>query len=73
MTTINVRLSEEEKRNLEEYGKISDVVRDAIRMYINNKKSARALQKLKEYQRKTPVAVSSKEIVANIRKDRDSR
>jgi Arc/MetJ-type ribon-helix-helix transcriptional regulator len=32
MATISVRLPDEEKSALEKYGKISDIVRDAIRL-----------------------------------------
>ncbi|MEM4252551.1 MAG: hypothetical protein QXE84_03405 [Candidatus Nitrosotenuis sp.] len=72
MATINVRLSDEEKSTLEKYGKISDVVREAIRLYINNKKSVETLKKLKEYQKKNRVT-TTEEIVAMIRADRDTR
>lgn len=73
MTAINVRLTEREKAALGKYGKISDLVRDAIRMYLNNKKSAAALRKLKEYQKKNHVTTTVEEIVAMLREDRDSR
>ncbi|CDI06302.1 hypothetical protein [Candidatus Nitrosotenuis uzonensis] len=72
MATINVRLSDEEKSTLEKYGKISDVVREAIRLYVNNKKSVETLKKLKEYQKKNRVT-TTEEIVAMIRADRDTR
>ena len=71
MTTITVRLSEKEKNALEKYGRISDVVRDAIKMYINNKKTREALRRLEEYQKKNPVTTTREEIVAMIREDRD--
>jgi hypothetical protein len=73
MTAINVRLTEKEKAALEKYGKISDLVRDAIHMYVNNKKSTEALRKLKNYQKKNHVATTIGEIVAMLREDRDSR
>jgi hypothetical protein len=73
MTAINVRLTEKEKAALEKYGKISDLVREAIHMYVNNRKSMDALRKLKEYQKKNRVTTTTKEIVAMLREDRDSR
>lgn len=73
MTVITVRLSEKEKSSLEKYGKISDVVRQAIRVYLNDKKSREALKKLEQYQKKNPVATTRKEIVAMVREDRNSR
>ena len=72
MTVITVRLSEKEKASLEKYGKISDVVRDAIHMYVNNKKAREVLEKLEEYQRKNPITTTTEEIVAMIREDRDN-
>lgn len=70
---ITVRLSEKEKAALERYGKVSDVVRDAIRLYINEKKAADALKRMQEYQKKTrSVMMTTDEIVAMIREDRES-
>jgi len=71
MTVITIRLSEKDKMALEKHGKISDVVRDAIQLYVNNKKSREALKRLKEYQKKNPIATNSKEILSMIRADRD--
>ncbi|MEM3171957.1 MAG: hypothetical protein QXE82_00265 [Candidatus Nitrosotenuis sp.] len=71
MATINVRLSDKEKLALEKYGKISDIVREAIHLYINNRKSAEILKKLKEYQQKGRVS-TTEEIVSMIREDRDA-
>lgn len=72
MTVITVRLSDKEKAQLEKYGKISDVVRDALQMYVNNKKAREAIKRLAEYQKKNPVTTSKDEIVAMIREDRES-
>ncbi len=73
MTVINVRLTEKEKAALEKYGRISDIVRDAIQMYINNRKSTIALKRLKEYQKKNRLTTTIEETVAMIREDRDIR
>lgn len=73
MITISVRLTEKDKVELEKYGKISDLVRDAIRMYINNKRSQETLRKLKEYQKKNQVTTTTEEIIAMLKEDRDSR
>lgn len=73
MTVITVRLSDKEKSSLEKYGKVSDVVRQAIRVYLNDKKSREALRKLEQYQKKNPIVTTRKEIIAMIREDRDSR
>ena len=71
MTVITFRLSEKEKTTLEKYGKISDVVRDAIRLYIDNKKAKEAVRTLKELQRKYHVNTTTDEIVRLIREDRE--
>ena len=72
MTAINVRLTEKEKSILKKYGNISDLVRDAIKMYVNDKRSMETIKKLKEYQKKNKVTTSTEEIVAMIREDRDN-
>lgn len=58
MATINVRLSDKEKLALAKYGKISDIVREAIHLYINNRKSVEILKQLKEYQQKGPITTT---------------
>lgn len=73
MTIITVRLSEKEKTALEKYGRISDVVRDAISMYVNNRKAREAIEELKDLQRRYPVKTTAGEIARLIREDRDSR
>ena len=72
-TVITVRLTEEEKKELESYGKISDVVRDAIRLYINKRKTNVLFRQLEEFQKNHPIKTSRDEIVAMIREDRDNR
>ncbi len=72
MAIITVRLSEKEKTGLEKYGKISDVIRDAIRLYVNDKKARDALKRMEEWQKKNTIATTSDEIVTMIREDRES-
>jgi Arc/MetJ-type ribon-helix-helix transcriptional regulator len=72
MPPITVRLSDKEKKSLEKYGKISDVVRDAIQMYIDQKKKEKALKKLEVLQEENKLEIAVDEIVASIRKDRTS-
>lgn len=70
---ITVRLSEKEKAELEKHGKISDVVREAIKFYMSNEKAVNALKKMEEYQKnKKHRTMSSDEIVTMIREDRES-
>ena len=72
MTVITVRLSDKEKSALEKYGKISDVVREAIQMYIDNKKKKHVIRKLEELQKRNKLELTTEQIVASIREDRDT-
>jgi len=50
-STITVRLSEKERRQLKKHGKISDVVREALRIYLRREDSERIISRLKEMQK----------------------
>lgn len=69
--TVCVRLSDEEKKELQKYGSLSQVLREAMKFYLNNKKSQEILIKLGELQAKNPVKISNEEIVRMIREDRN--
>jgi hypothetical protein len=69
MPTISLRISEEEKKKLKEHGDISQVVRDAIRFYINSKKAQKTIKKLKELQEKYKLKTSKDDLMF-IKKDR---
>jgi uncharacterized protein YlbG (UPF0298 family) len=71
MKTVCVRISEEEKRQLQKYGKLSDTLREAMNLYLNRKKSDQLLRKLADLQAKNPIKTSPEEIVKLIREDRD--
>ncbi len=68
--TLTVRLSEREKRELQKHGTLSDVVREAIRLYLRSKNSKRTISRLKELQ-KTPIASSINDDLRLIRADRE--
>lgn len=70
MIIISIRLSDEEKSALQKHGKISKVLREAIRAYLDSKKANKVLEKLERYQKANPVKTSTEEIVAMIREDR---
>ncbi len=70
MPVITVRISEEERRKLQEEGNISQVIREAIRFYVNSKNANRTLKKLKELQEKYKIKTSVKEDLVLIREDR---
>lgn len=71
MTTVCVRITEKEKKELLKYGNLSDTVRDALKLYLNSKKSDELLRKLADLQAKNPVKMSTEEIVRLIREDRN--
>ena len=69
--TVCVRISDEEKRQLQKYGKLSDTLREAMKLYLNNKKYEDVLAKLKELQAKNPIKTTTEEEVRMIREDRN--
>ena len=69
-STITVRLSEKERRELAKHGRISDVVRDALSLYLREKNSRKIISRLKELQ-KTPIRSTIQEDLRLIRTDRD--
>ncbi len=70
MPTITVRISEEERKKLLRHGSISSSVRDALRLYLDTKKSEELLRKLEQLQAKNPIATTTREEVRLIREDR---
>jgi len=68
--TITVRLSEKQRKELARYGRISDVVRDALRLYLQEKNSGRIIGRLAELQR-SKVRGTIAEDLRFIRADRD--
>ena len=73
MPTVSVRLTEEEKKELLEYGGLSKGVREGIRLYLKAQKSQEIFRKLEELQRKNPVKTASEKEVELIRQDREDR
>jgi uncharacterized protein YlbG (UPF0298 family) len=71
MTTVCVRISEEEKRELMKYGSLSHTLRQAMKLYLNTKKSEEILSKLGDLQVKKPIKITAEEIVRSIREDRN--
>jgi uncharacterized protein YlbG (UPF0298 family) len=71
MKTVCVRISEEEKRQLGKYGTLSHTLREAMKLYLNTKKTEDVLSKLGELQAKNQIKTSTEEIVRLIREDRN--
>jgi hypothetical protein len=71
MTTkaVCVRISEEE-RQLQKYGKLSDALREGMKLYLNKMKSEELLRKLENLQAENPIKTSTENEVRLIREDR---
>lgn len=70
MTTISIRISEEEKNELRKHGELSNVVRDAITLYLTSKRSREAIMKLKELQKIEKPMTTRQEEITLLRKER---
>ena len=70
MPTITVRISEEEKKKLLEFGTLSESVREALRLYLDSKKSQDLLRRLASLQKRNPIKTSSVDEVRLISEDR---
>jgi len=68
-STITVRLSEKERKELAKHGRISDVVRDALSLYLREKNSRKIIGRLLELQ-KSKVQSRIEEDLRLIRADR---
>ena len=71
MKSVSVRISEEEKRQLKKYGKLSDILREGMKLYINKKKTDELLCKLEKLQSESQIKTSIEEEVKLIREDRE--
>ena len=71
MKPISVRISEEEKRQLKKYGKLSDTLREGMKLYLNKKKYEEILFKLEKLQSESHIKTSIEQEVKLIREDRN--
>ena len=70
MPTISVRISDDQKKALLEYGPLSNSIRDAVRLYLDSKRSERLLLRLRELQGEDRVRTTSVEDARLIGEDR---
>jgi len=73
MPTVSVRLAEEEKKELLEYGGLSKGIREGVRLYLKAQKSQEIFRKLGDLQRKNSVKTTSEKEVELIRQEREDR
>jgi len=71
LPTISVRISDKRKKALDEYGPLSDTVREGARLYLQAKKAEKALAKLRALQSKDRAKTTTLEELKLIREDRN--
>ena len=71
MTTISVRITEDEKKDLKKHGEISKVVREAITTYLASGKSEETIKRLEELQKIDYAKTTSQQEINLLRKDRE--
>jgi uncharacterized protein YlbG (UPF0298 family) len=69
-TAITVRLTEKERRELQKHGRISEVTREALRLYLRTRKSRQLISRLKELQKTTKLQTTIQDDLQQIRADR---
>jgi Arc/MetJ-type ribon-helix-helix transcriptional regulator len=70
MPVITVRISDEERKRLEKEGKLSEVVRAAIRFYLNSREVQKSIRKLRELQKRYKVKTTIEDELKLFREDR---
>ena len=68
---ITIRLSEKEKRELRRQGNISEVVREAVRNYLKDRRSREIISRLRELQSNRTTRTSLSDDLKLIRADRE--
>jgi hypothetical protein len=70
MPTISVRVTEDEKKRLLKHGSLSTSVREALKLYLDTRRSQELIDRLEALQRKNSIRTSSVEEVRLIGEDR---
>jgi Arc/MetJ-type ribon-helix-helix transcriptional regulator len=71
MTTVSVRLSEEERKELLKYGNLSESLREGLKLYLGRKKSEKLIRRLEVLQSSNPLKTSTAGELKLIRQDRN--
>ena len=71
MPTIRVRISNEEKKALGEYGSLSEAVREGVRLYLQARKTSKTLTKLRALQARERVKTTTLEELRLVKEDRN--
>ncbi|MFH0849690.1 MAG: hypothetical protein V1924_01975 [Candidatus Bathyarchaeota archaeon] len=68
--SITVRLTPEEIEEIKKHGRVSDVVRQALRMYVQAQSSRKVIEELKRLQTSSNIQTTIEEDLSLIRGDR---
>ena len=71
MPTIRVRISKEEKKELGEYGSISEAVREGVRLHLQARKTSKTLTKLRALQARERVKTTALEELRLVKEGRN--
>ncbi len=71
MTTVSVRISDEEKEELLKYGSLSKSLREGLKLYLGKRKSERLIRRLEALQSKNHVKTSTATDLKLIKLDRN--
>ena len=72
MPTVSVRISEEEKKRLQEIGPIAKSVREAIKFYLNTRKTKQLMSRPEELQNRNSVKTTTADVALMIAEGRRS-
>jgi Arc/MetJ-type ribon-helix-helix transcriptional regulator len=73
MTTISVRITDSERAELAKYGRVSDVIRNAIKLYLETNRSRAVFNRLRKLQTSDRVKTTQLEDLSLIKDDRARR
>ena len=68
--SITVRLTPEDIKEIKKHGRVSDVVRQALRMYVQAQSSRKVIEELKRLQTSSNIQTTIEEDLSLIRGDR---
>ncbi len=71
MTTVSVRITDEEKIELLKYGNLSESLREGLKLYLGKKKTEKLFRRLEALQSSNPVKTSTATDLKLVRQDRN--
>jgi Arc/MetJ-type ribon-helix-helix transcriptional regulator len=71
MTTVSVRISDEDKKELLKYGNLSESLREGLKLYLRKRKSEKLIRRLEVLQSTNPVKISTATDLKLIKQDRN--